>query len=269
MFPLVDRSVRRLAAFVFVVLGPVVEPAQVAAEMVEVSPGSIVRWPGDRIETCGLGNKSWTPFADGCWYAIDLLSQSGPLRLTRRRDGVLEEAAVRVSEYPYPVQHITLENDSQVNLSSEDLARVQRENRAIGKLWSSNTPRRFEMPLDPPLSPLPESGRFGHRRFFNDQPRSPHSGADYAVPTGTPVASVAPGTVVLTGDFFFPGRSVFIDHGDGLVSMYFHLNEILVSEGDGVDSGDLIGKVGQSGRATGPIYISEFAGTAPGSTRLY
>ena len=223
-----------------------------AGQPVDVEPGSIVRWPGSEIEVCGMGSDRWDPLPDGCWYAVDLLTGAGPIRLTRRRSGVLEEAAIRIVDYPYPVQRITLKDDSQVNLSAEDLTRVQRENRTIAQLWKLRTPRRFVLPLDPPLSPLPESGRFGHRRYFNDQPRSPHSGADYAAPAGTTVAAVAAGRVALTGDFFFPGRSVFIDHGDGLISMYFHLSEILVGEGEDLEGGRPIGRVGQSGRATGP-----------------
>jgi murein DD-endopeptidase MepM/ murein hydrolase activator NlpD len=224
----------------------------VGAQTVEVAPGTIVRWPGSQIESCGLGESHWSPLPDGCWYPIDLLASSGPVRLARRRNGVLEEAAIQVGDYPYPVQRITLKDDSQVNLSAADLARVQKENRAIGRLWSSNTARRFEIPLAAPLDPLPASGRFGHRRYFNDQPRSPHSGADYAADAGAEVRAVAEGRVALTGDFFFPGKSVFIDHGDGLISMYFHLSEIGVVDDEQIRRGQPIGKVGQSGRATGP-----------------
>jgi len=199
-----------------------------------------------------MGSRTWSPLSDGCWYAIDLLTEPGPVRLVRRRRGILEETAIRVGDYPYPVQRITLKDDSQVDLSAEDLARVRRENQRIAKLWSLDTSRAFTLPLQAPLDPLPDSGRFGQRRFFNDQPRSPHSGADYAAATGTAVRAVAAGRVALTGDFFFSGRSVFLDHGGGLVSMYFHLSEIAVAEGDDVTPGDRLGAVGQSGRATGP-----------------
>ncbi len=99
---------------------------------------------------------------------------------------------------------------------------------------------------------MPEGGRFGARRFFNGQPRSPHSGADYAAAEGTPVRAVAAGTVVLADDLFFSGRSLFVDHGDGLISMYFHLSEALPGEGEEVRRGETIGRVGQTGRATGP-----------------
>jgi murein DD-endopeptidase MepM/ murein hydrolase activator NlpD len=159
---------------------------------------------------------------------------------------------VRVAPYPYEVQHITLKDDSQVNLSAADLARVREENGRIGALWVIETPRRFELPLTAPLEPLPAGGRFGSRRFFNNQPRSPHTGADYSVAEGTPILAIADGTVVLAGDFFFSGGSVFLDHGDGLISMYFHLKERSVEQGREVERGQVIGTVGQTGRATGP-----------------
>ena len=234
------------------VLGSVDASAGAAEGPIAIDPGTIVRWPGEEVESCGMGNRKWSALPDGCWYAIDLLTEPGPVRLVRRRRGILEETAIRVTDYPYQVQRITLKDDSQVNLSAQDLARVRQENQRIARLWSLDTSRAFALPLEAPLDPLPDGGRFGQRRFFNDQPRSPHSGADYAAATGTPVGAVAAGRVALTGDFFFSGRSVFIDHGGGLVSMYFHLSEITVAEGDEVTPEERIGAVGQSGRATGP-----------------
>ena len=139
-----------------------------------------------------------------------------------------------------------------MNLSGADLRRVKREGERISALWEHRSPRRFELPLHPPLASLPAAGRFGVRRFFNDQPRSPHSGADYAAEEGTPILAAADGLVVLTGDFFFSGRSVFVDHGDSLITMYFHLSELSVGDGEHVARGALIGRVGDTGRTTGP-----------------
>lgn len=217
----------------------------------EVVPGGVVVWPGDATR-CGRADGVWEPIGGDCWYPVDLLESRSELSLVRWRGDLMEVRRVGVAEYPYEVQHIELKDDSKVDLSADDLARVRRENQTIGALWGLETPRLFALPLARPLADLPEGGRFGSRRFFNGQPRSPHSGADYAVPEGTSILAVADGTVALAGDFFFSGGSVFVDHGDGLVSMYFHLSEIAVTEGVRVNRGERIGAVGATGRATGP-----------------
>lgn len=216
-----------------------------------VDPGGLVRWPGPGTERCAMEGRSWEPIGEDCWYPIDLLRGSGPVTLVRTAGGGRLERTVRVGAYPYDEQRLTVD-DSQVNLSADDLARVRRENRKIGALWSLRTPRRFTLPLVAPLADLPPEGRFGDRRWFNDQPRNPHNGADYAAAAGTPVLAAGAGTVALAGDFFFSGNSVFLDHGDGLITMYFHLSEIAVEEGKEVAAGARIGRVGATGRATGP-----------------
>jgi murein DD-endopeptidase MepM/ murein hydrolase activator NlpD len=221
-------------------------------EEVLVAPGTLATWRGEGIDRCGMAGSKWNPLDGACWYAIDLLTPAGSLEVGRWRGGRLETRRVRVADYPYPVQHIRLADDSRVDLSAADLARVGRESTLIGRLWSLGGPARFRLPLAPPLERLPAGGRFGARRFFNGQPRSPHSGADYAADSGTPVLAAADGEVALTGEFFFSGHSVFLHHGDGLVTMYFHLSRIEVEKGARVQRGEAIGRVGQSGRATGP-----------------
>lgn len=236
-----------VALVAFAVAGAAVGPPQ-------VPPGAVIRWSAPGTTACALagGSERWEPVGETCWYPVDLLHGEGPVEVVRWRAGERETRGLRVGEYPYEVQHIELEDESKIHLSAEDLARVERENRRIGALWGRRGPRLFELPLAPPLDPLPAGGRFGARRVFNGEPRSPHSGADYSAPAGARVQAVGDGVVALTGDHFFAGKSVFLDHGDGLITMYFHLSEIAVEEGERVARGQRIGKVGSTGRATGP-----------------
>jgi murein DD-endopeptidase MepM/ murein hydrolase activator NlpD len=224
--------------------------AAAAAARPTVRPGTLVRWPGSGITSCAVAGKAFEPLEGACYYPVDLLRTAGPLTLERRRGGARETIAVRVGAFDYPVQRLTLPK-GQVDLSPQDLARVERENREVAALWGRRGPRRFTLPLAPPLDPLPSGGRFGSRRVINGQPRSPHGGADYSVAAGTPVRAAADGTVALVGDHFFSGNSVFVDHGDGLVTMYFHLSRVDVKAGAPVRRGETLGAVGATGRATG------------------
>ncbi|MDX1502873.1 MAG: M23 family metallopeptidase [Thermoanaerobaculia bacterium] len=244
------RGVSRLAAAALATI-----PVSLAAAgplSVSAPPGSVVVWRGDGLRACEAGGERWAPIDGACWYPVDLLRPPGPYEVARELPTGRERATIRVGEYGYPVQRITIEDDSKVNLSARDLERVGREQELVGALWSRRGPARFRLPLADPLDELPPGGRFGHRRFFNDQPRSPHSGADFAAAEGRPVRAAADGTAVLVADLFFSGRSVFLDHGDGLITMYFHLSRIDVAQGAEVARGQTIGRVGQTGRATGP-----------------
>lgn len=221
-----------------------------AAAEPEVVPGTVVRWGAPGVTACALGDRSWAPLGDTCYFPVDLLA-TGRLAFVRTRRGEREVRTVRVGRYPYPEQRLAVP-ERMVDLSPEDLARVERENARIATLWPRETPPRFALPLAPPL-PAPFSGeRFGARRVFNGQPRSPHNGVDFRAPAGTPVTAPADGVVVLAEEHFFAGNSVFVDHGGGLVSMCFHLADLPVREGQDVRRGEILGHVGSTGRATGP-----------------
>jgi hypothetical protein len=216
-----------------------------------VRPGSILRWPGAEIESCELDARRFSPVSGACYYPIDLLRPAGPLELARWSGGNRETVTVQVSASDYPTQKLQLPRHL-VELSAEDQARVNQENREIARLWGREGERRFDLPLRSPLEPLPEGGRFGVKRIINGVPRGSHSGADFSAPSGTPVFAAGDGEVALAADHFFGGHSIFLDHGDGLITMYMHLSEVDVATGDRVARGQRIGAVGETGRAQGP-----------------
>lgn len=152
----------------------------------------------------------------------------------------------------YREQRLTITNKRQVNPLKRDLDRILKEKKQMNsafKEWHTTSPifPEFKTPLKGPIS-----SPFGLRRFFNEQPRKPHSGLDIAAPEGTPVYAPSGGTVSLTGNFFFNGNTLLINHSNGLVSMYCHLQTIDVEPGQRVEAGSLIGRVGKTGRVTGP-----------------
>jgi len=152
----------------------------------------------------------------------------------------------------YQEQRITLTNKRMVNPNKMDMTRIKSERSRITnalKYWQDQVDvnTRFALPVEGRFS-----SPFGLRRFFNEQPRKPHSGLDIAAPTGTPIKAPSPGTVIETGNFFFNGNTVFLHHGQGLVTMYCHMDKINVQPGDSVNTGDILGTVGMTGRVTGP-----------------
>ena len=191
----------------------------------------------------------------GQWFAVlglalDLAPGTHELTVDDGRGE--RNLAFEVSEKRYPEQRITLKDSSKVTLSDDDGTRALAEIATIQQLkrhWrdSDSTDSNFLLPAKGRLA-----SRFGLRRIFNGELRAPHSGLDLAVGRGTPIGASAPGQVLATGDYFFNGRSVFVDHGNGLISMYCHLDRIDVAAGDSVGRGQRIGLSGMSGRASGP-----------------
>jgi murein DD-endopeptidase MepM/ murein hydrolase activator NlpD len=188
------------------------------------------------------------------WVAVvGIPLDTGPGRreLVVGHGGATAKLAFEVADKKYDVQKLKVA-PSQVDLSKKDLARVETEKVKIRKALHGYTDR-----LPPTLQlvqPVPgeRSSSYGLRRFFNDQARNPHTGMDIAAATGTPIQAAADATVADTGDYFFNGNTVILDHGSGLVTMYCHLNRVDVKAGDSVGAGDVIGAVGATGRVTGP-----------------
>jgi murein DD-endopeptidase MepM/ murein hydrolase activator NlpD len=132
------------------------------------------------------------------------------------------------------------------------LRRIREEAKALEERFARVTrPVLWQVPFLPPVEEYrPEN--FGSRRVINGEPRMPHAGVDLRLPEGTPVRAIADGVVAFAGEQFFGGRSVVIDHGGGVFSLYYHMKENLVAEGRRVSRGERIGAVGATGRATGP-----------------
>ena len=163
----------------------------------------------------------------------------------------LRRIDVPIHPHQYAEQHLKVA-PGQVTLSKEVLSRHLRERKQSARVmatWTEPVPASLQL-----HQPVPgvRSSSFGLRRFFNGQSRNPHGGMDIAAPVGTPVKAAAPGVVIDTGDYFFNGNTVWVDHGAGLLTMYCHLDRIRARVGQRVRTGDVIGTVGKTGRVTGP-----------------
>ena len=225
-----------------------------SASALSVQPGTLVRWSVPGTTRCHMHARSWAPIGDTCYFPIDLEQKPGVVMVVRRGQSRSESARIAIEPRAYGTQSVELPDIPQANPSAADLKRNERERILLAKIFGrkEGTPR-FDLPLGKPANPLPSGKSFGVDRVFNGKPAvQPHMGSDYAVPAGAPVLAVADGTVVLAQDLFYPGNAVFIDHGDGLISMYFHLSDIDVQNGQDVQKGDRLGKVGTTGRSTGP-----------------
>jgi len=173
------------------------------------------------------------------------------------------ELAVRVQPKRYATQQLKVA-PRHVQLSAEDLARFERERAHLKQVlqhWSEAPPSTLRL-----LTPVPgrRSSSFGLRRVFNGEARNPHNGMDIAAPTGTPIVAAGGGEVIDSGDYFFNGRTVIVDHGQGMLSLYCHLDEIGAASGARLAAGAPIGTVGATGRVTGPhlhfsVYLNATA----------
>ncbi len=212
------------------------------------------------------GRKVLTVQHNNHWYAIVGIPLSAkPGKHTLTNTTLAASIPFNVADKDYPAQHITLKktpkNKRMINPNKLDMDRIGKEKVTLSKALStwSKTPANVDFIL-------PATGRlsspFGLKRFFNNQPRRPHSGLDIAAPKGAPVVAPANATVIDVGDYFFNGNTVLLDHGQGLISGYFHLNKTLVNIGDAVLQGQHIADIGATGRVTGPhlhwnVYLNK------------
>ena len=211
------------------------------------APAPTVTYDGQRVLLVRDGAQ---------WLAVVGLGLATPLG--EHHVDVREPAAAA----PHPVAFTVIDKryaeqklkvpDAQVNLSRQDLARYTRESARMKEVMRSfDVAAPTLLQLLPPVDG-PRSSSFGLRRVFNGESRNPHSGMDIAAATGTPIRAAADGRVIETGNYFFNGNTVLVEHGQGLITMYCHLSAIGVKTGDTIKRGDILGKVGATGRVTGP-----------------
>ena len=183
---------------------------------------------------------------------IPIRQALGPAQITFVYEGKDQTHTFEIVDKRYTEQRITLQNKEMVSPNPKQLERIRAESKRQRAIYATvsapmDLSTGFSMPLEGITTSL-----YGHRRFFNDQPRSPHSGLDIAAPTGTPIVAPAQARVALVDDLYYNGKSVFLDHGQGLITMYCHLSEQTVRTGELVQQDQVIGLVGATGRVTGP-----------------
>jgi murein DD-endopeptidase MepM/ murein hydrolase activator NlpD len=216
-------------------------------------PGGVYAWPvPENSRNVRFNGHPVLIARDTALVGIPIQQSLGNATLTFMQQGQELTHTFEIVDKRYTEQRITLKNQEMVTPNPQQLERIRAEGKRQRAIYAQvskaiDLSAGFTMPLQGRTTSL-----FGHRRFFNDQPRSPHSGLDIAAPTGTPITAPAPGTVALVDDLYYNGKTVFLDHGQGLITMYCHLSEQSVTTGQVVEQNQQIGLVGATGRVTGP-----------------
>ena len=241
-------------------------------------PGGVARVKLGKSEqppVVHLGGERVLVLREGAeWVALVGLSLAAKPGTKVRIDvehasGGVTRMTIGIGGKEYASQHLNVPQ-GQVDLSAVDMARYERERihmREVLRTFSADAPASTAM-----LQPTPgtRSSSFGMRRYFNGQPRNPHTGMDIAAPVGTPVVAADTGKVIDTGEYFFSGNQIIVDHGQGLLTLYAHLSEIGVAQDEVVNAGAPIGKVGATGRVTGPhLHFSVYLNTVPVDPALF
>ena len=199
------------------------------------------------------GREGYVSYALLGSYVRDVKPGSYPLAFDFSQDGrkFRVKCDIQLKARNYPEEHLKVD-DSMVTPPKSEAARINREAKLAADARKTMTVKRLW--TTPPDRPVPGvvTSSYGFRRVYNGVPRSPHAGIDLRAPTGTPVMAPFAGKVILTGDHYYAGKSVYVDSGNGVISLFFHMSEINVKEGDEVKKGQIVGKSGSSGRVTGP-----------------
>lgn len=232
-----------------------------------LQPGEVVlltiesQLPLSHVEAQAFG-KTFPFFADtkgGTWrglIGIDLETAAGPyniqIRLTDRfgKEQVCDHP-IKIRPKEFPTRRLTVD-EKFVTPPQEVLSRIEEEGKRVAAIFAQISEQPYWQGAFVQPVPGPSISSFGKRNIMNGKPRSPHSGADFDAETGTPIDAPNGGIVVLAEDLYYSGNTVIIDHGQGLYSLFAHLSRYSVKPGDRVARGDVVGRVGATGRVTGP-----------------
>jgi len=274
---------RKCFTALFALLGLILIPPQAGAAMVracgagtvlrlssaESSQGSLllleVRGARPLAEVQGEWNGRSVPFWEEAGRAtvrrglvgVDLEKSEGKYELrvagqTASGGKIGCSVMVAVRKGRYATERLQVEKQF-VEPDPEQLVRAKEERERLRKIFDTVTDERmWEGTFLVPLDGAARGGNFGKRRILNGQAGSPHSGVDFPAAAGTPVHSAQRGRVALAEELFFSGNTVVVDHGLGIYTFYGHLSEIDVKAGDTLAAGEVLGKVGATGRVTGP-----------------
>lgn len=200
------------------------------------------KWP-----VKALGQHRWRG-----WIGVDLKKKPGNYNIRWQQGGqLLARDTLHVNKGNFRISRISVKQNMAV-FDKPTLQRIRREVKALKATYSE--PVKADVDLVMHFKPVEgiESTPFGAQRYVNGEPRSPHSGIDIAVPAGTPIRLPLAGSVLLVADMYLNGKTIAIGHGNGLVSVYSHMESTAVHKGQWVKTGEIIGKIGATGRATGP-----------------
>lgn len=256
------KSIQYFILLLGLLLSPAISWAFQADNMpvAEQVPGgiAIIQLPENRPVTHAEfnGKRILISNNNGIRYAvvgIPLTTKPGKHKIQiYQSEGNRDVLEFDVQAKEYATQRLTVKNKRMVNPNKDDMKRIidnKKEMKKAFSQWTDTEP--VTLKFSPPVNGR-FSSSFGSRRFFNEQARKPHSGMDIAASKGTQIKAPADGTVITTGDYFFNGNTVFVDHGQGLITLYCHLDSAQVKAGQKIKRGDVLGTVGMTGRVTGP-----------------
>tara|TARA_B100000963_G_scaffold355966_1_gene375226 strand:+ start:2455 stop:3258 length:804 start_codon:yes stop_codon:yes gene_type:complete len=207
--------------------------------------------PGSQVQ---IDNRKIRVSKDG-YFAFGLgRDRSNDIVIKIFKDGKLKVFEKKVLKRKYKIQKIDGLPSKQVTPPPEVFDRIKKDNKLIGQARSLDTPYdffkdKFIYPIDKYII----TGVYGSQRILNGKPRRPHYGIDFHAPEGTPIKAMMDGEVTLAeNDMYFTGGTIIFDHGHGISTLYMHMKDINVKVGQKIKQGEIVGTLGQSGRATGP-----------------